>query len=246
MNITLYTEVADLYQSESISTSEENTREYSLDFALGSNYGTSKSIDETLEVLIISNAGAYSFTLDFEVFVTYHILPQDFLTIFYILLGIVLVVFIVLTILIYQHNKTEISNHYAKNKPLDLTLPWFKGRIVRTLMKDCYSTRNWKLGLKISRGKFPEYSKLFHQFRALDFLKQGQSAALQGKFTKTLRSWQEAKKSLEELDNPEWIDILNWLLEPLDEIVTIQNDLEGQKKAAALQKQFNFLSSMKE
>jgi hypothetical protein len=67
----------------------------------------------------------------------------------------------------------------------------------------------------------------------------------QGKFDDGLAFWQEARESLEVIGNEEWIDMVSWLIDPLQRIVEIRA-MKGAQKASALEKEFQNLNSMRD
>jgi len=70
--------------------------------------------------------------------------------------------------------------------------------------------------------------------------------AQEGKFFDTLINWQHAKESLVVLKNEQWLDIIDWILDPLTKIVDARKMKNKEKKAVALLNEFQILNGLSE
>ena len=201
---------------------------------------------ENIFVEIITNGGTYVYEYDVVVFTQYHIVTKDFMNGFYITLAIVIVLLVAYLFVIYRTNRERIRKHIANDDPLNLDIPWFKERAVDALIREYTVAGKWELGIKLSTEFRPKQEPYFHQNRARHYLLEGQSKAYQGKFFDTLADWEKARESIAKLENHQWLDTLDLLLDSLRIITEVRRSKKGDKKTETLLKEFQALSSMRE
>ncbi len=223
----------------------ESNSTYYLDLELIDDY-SEDTYSELITITLDTDVGTYQFTTTLQVKTSFQILPGDLLNVLWIVLSIVVVLFIAFLFITYKVNKKSIRNQIANDEPLVMNLPWFKRKAVDNLIKEFSAAGNWDLGIKLCEEYLPEKLELFHGYRARDLLLQGQSLAWEGKFFDTLTNWQNAKESLVVLKNEQWLDIIDWILNPLTRIVDARKMKDKGKKAAALLNEFEILNGLSE
>ncbi|MFW9922515.1 MAG: hypothetical protein ACFFDW_04405 [Candidatus Thorarchaeota archaeon] len=200
--------------------------------------------DEIL-ITIETNAGTFTFDIPLEFKTGNQIIGSDLITITIVWVVIVVVILLVLMNFFYRRTKELLEKHISADEPLDLDLRWFENRALSKLVNEYRVAGNWEKGIKLcSEFKCKELND-FHKFRVREFLETGQRLAYESKFFDTLGNWDKARESLEVLGENEWLDTLDWVLEPLRKIVEIRRTMKGEQKAAALLKEFNALSGMR-
>lgn len=245
VNVTVEADISESFTTDSFVINSASNSTYNLDIELIDDY-SEDTFSELVIITLNTNVGTYQFKSTLFVQTSFHILPRDLLNVFWIMLSIVVVLFLAFLIMTYRVNKESIRKHYANEEPLKMDLPWFKSKAIDNLIKEYSTAGNWDIGIKISEEYQPERLALFHGYRARDLLLQGQKLAWEGKFFETLTNWHKAKESLVVLKNEQWLDIMNWILEPLTRIVNARKLKDKGKKAAALLNEFQILNGLSE
>lgn len=245
VNITIEADKSGSSNTYYFTTSSGSNSIHNLDVELIDDYGED-TYAELITITMVTNVGTYRFMTYMPVTTSFHILPGDLLNTLWIMLSIVVVLFIAFLFITYRVNKKSLRDQITNEEPLVMNLPWFKSKAIDSLVREYSAAGNWEMGIKISKEYRPEKLALFHGYRARDLLLQGQSLAWEGKFFDTLTNWQNAKESLVELKNEQWLDIIDWILDPLTRIVDARKMKHKEKKAAALLNEFQILNGLSE
>ncbi len=245
VNVTIETDISESSNSNYFNVSSLSNSIYNLELELVDDY-SEDTYTEIITITLVTNLGTYQFSTTLPVTTSFQILPGDLLNVLWIMLSIVVVLFIAFLFITYRVNKKSIRNQITNEEPLVMNLPWFKSKAIDNLIKEYSTTGNWEMGIKLSEEYLPERLELFHGYRARDLLLEGQNLAWEGKFFDTLTNWQKAKESLIVLKNEQWLDIINWILDPLSKIVDARKMKNKEKKAAALLNEFELLNGLSE
>ncbi len=201
---------------------------------------------EEVTITLVTGAGTYQFSTLYKVTNKFHLTSNDLFVTLWVAIALVLVLYIVFGLQMYKRTEQKLDRYFAGKGTADLEFKALRKRALSSLLEKYISQGNWKSGLKLASEHVPRYTQQFHKFKARDQLKMGQKSINEAKFEDGLILWQEAKESLEIIAVHELIDILDWLIKPLERIIDIKGTMKGSEKANALQKEFHNLSGMKE
>lgn len=207
-------------------------------------YSSGTSYSEEIIVVITSNAGTFQFNHQLIITSKFHILPNDLLITLFVVLGITILGYFTFAFVIYQNNRQTIYQQTKNDTPLKLELPLFKKQAIDSLLYQFYNERNWKLGLRLSEDYNPQMTGSFLKMKAQDELKIGQIQANKDSFTGARDHWLIAREALERIGEQRWLDMLDWLLDPLANIIKIKKTMKGSEKTAALLKEFQRLNAL--
>ncbi|MBD3190093.1 MAG: hypothetical protein GF308_05595 [Candidatus Heimdallarchaeota archaeon] len=207
-------------------------------------YSDGNSYSEEIIVEITSNAGTHQFQHELVITSEFRILPNDLLITLLVVLGLTILGYITFAFVIYQNNRQTIYQQTKDAVPLNLELPLFKRQAIDSLLYKFLNERNWKLGLRLSENYDSEVTLSFLKMKAQDELKIGQVQANKDSFTGALDHWLIAQEAIERIGNQQWLDMLDWLLDPLSNIIEIKKTMKGSEKAAALLKEFQRLNAL--
>ncbi|NHJ86416.1 MAG: hypothetical protein FK734_13210 [Asgard group archaeon] len=216
-----------------------------IDFAVTIDYQKNSYVS-FLEVYMNSTVGSYIIDTEITIRPTNQFITNDLIIILFSVIGVSFLSFILLLLYFKAITKSKIKNHIEKDETLELDLKLLENYAIKELYNEYIDSKNWGYGLKLCDEYLQGVSVRFHDMRAKDLLLKGQKEASDGKFHEALMNWEGAKESLEVIGEHQWLDTIDWLLEPLQKIVEIKQSMKGDKKAGALQKEFNVLSGMQE
>ncbi|MBK5113389.1 MAG: hypothetical protein KGD59_11905 [Candidatus Heimdallarchaeota archaeon] len=201
--------------------------------------------EETVIITVKTEAGVIKY--EFQVLVTnlFHVTVNDLFIIFGIIAVLIVIIYIGLAIIILRKTEEAFDKHFTTEDPVRLDFKVFKGKALNNLIQKYSDEGNWKAGINMAKEFKPKYVPYFHKFKVKEQLMSGQELMDQGKFDDGLTYWQEARESLDVIGKHEWIDTVNWLIDPLQRIVEI-SAMKGTEKAAALEKEFQNLNSMRD
>ncbi len=201
--------------------------------------------EETITITITTQAGIFDFESTIMVTNLFHVTVNDLFIILGIIAGLVVFIYVGLALLILQRTEAALDKHFKTGEPVKLDFKIFERKALSNLIQKYSQEGNWKAGITMAQELKPVYVPHFHKYKIKEQLVSGQKLMDQGKFDEGLALWQEARESLEVIRNDEWIDMLTWLIDPLQRIVEIRA-MKGAQKASALEKEFQNLNSMKD
>jgi len=201
--------------------------------------------EETITITLTTPAGIRKFESTILVTNLFHVTVNDLFIIFGIVAILVVIIYIGLAMMILRRTEEAFDKHFTTEEPIRLDFKVFKKKALSNLIQKYSQEGNWKAGINMAKEFQPKYVKHFHKFKVKEQLISGQKLMDQGKFDDGLADWQEARESLEVIGQHEWIDMLTWLIDPLQRFVEIRA-MKGTEKAAALEKEFQNLNSMRD
>lgn len=230
--------------STPFSISETISETHNIDFVFKGSDPEAR-YDEVVVITVTTQAGIYEFESIIRVTNLFHVTVNDLFIIFGIVAVLVVVIYIGLAMMILRRTEEAFDKHFTTEEPVRLDFKIFKKKALSNLIQKYSLEGNWKAGINMAKEFQPKFVSHFHKFKVKEQLVSGQKLMDQGKFDDGLAFWQEARDSLEVIGQHEWIDMLNWLIDPLQRIVEIRA-MKGTEKAAALEKEFQNLNSMKD
>lgn len=230
--------------STPFSISETISETHHIDFVFKGSDPESR-YDEVVVITVTTQAGIFEFESIIRVTNLFHVTVNDLFIILGIVVILVVLIYIGLAMMILRRTEEAFDKHFTTEEPVRLDFKIFKNKALSNLIQKYSLEGNWKAGINMANEFQPKFVSHFHKFKVKEQLVSGQKLMDQGKFDDGLAYWQEARDSLEVIGQHEWIDMLNWLIDPLQRIVEIRA-MKGTEKAAALEKEFQNLNSMKD